>query len=62
VVVLLPLLITMMSCFCAVPDRLQSTLSYYPFCGLIYQREGRERWRGESSDTATCCCRLTQAT
>lgn len=33
-VVLLPLLITMMSCICAALDRLQSTLSYYPLCSV----------------------------
>lgn len=66
-VVLLPLLITMMSYICVVPDRTQSTLSYYP----VHSVDSSAKWGrvqeegdgggGESSETAAQGYRLTQA-
>lgn len=60
-VVLLPLLITMMSCICAALDRLQSTPSYYPLCSVGCQR-GRAPEKSSDIVTHCYCCRPTQAT
>lgn len=57
-----------MSYICVVPDRMQSTLSYYP----VHSVDSSAKWGraqeegdggdGESSHIATHGCRLTQAT
>lgn len=62
----LPLLITMMSYICVVPDGLQSILSCYPLTLWTHLPSGEWLRRGavvvvggETTDSATRCCRLT---